>query len=188
MTQTSRNWCEDFDHRDPDFVSNPWPILEALRIECPVVHSDRYGGFWLLTRYEDVAWAARSPHEFTSAVPGVTSIPPIQGPRSEPNLPIELDPPVHAQYRALISAAFRRRRIEEMRPGIDNVAGELLESIIQEGEADLVSDFAVPLSLYTLGAFMSLPHEDQHKWHNWVDRMFEGSIRDPFDAAAAKGE
>lgn len=188
MSDSERDWCRDFDHHDPDFVAEPWPILDDLRDKCPVVHSNRYGGFWLLSRHEDVNSAARTPGDFTSTVPGVTSIPPIQGSRTEPHLPIELDPPEHSRYRSLISPVFRRQRVEDLRPTIEKRADELLDGILARPTAELVADFAVPISLHTLGTLMSLPPEDQKRLHGWVERMFEGSINDPEDRTLAKQE
>ena len=49
------DFATDFDHTDPAWVNDPYPIYEDLRARCPVAHSDRYGGAWLPVRHEDVA-------------------------------------------------------------------------------------------------------------------------------------
>jgi hypothetical protein len=45
------DWAADFDHTDPGWVGDPYPIWDDLRQRCPVAHTNRYGGMWLpLTR------------------------------------------------------------------------------------------------------------------------------------------
>ena len=54
------DWHSDLDHFDPEFVADPYPIYEELRGQCPVAHSDRYGGMTWLTKASDVAAAANA--------------------------------------------------------------------------------------------------------------------------------
>lgn len=91
--------CEGFDHHDAAFVADPYPVYRQLREQCPVVHAEGYGGYWVLSRHADVMAALRDWRTFTSAVPGVTVIPPSP-PRDYPQIPIELDPPLHTRYRS----------------------------------------------------------------------------------------
>jgi cytochrome P450 len=81
-----------FDIHDPAFVRDPDAAYGELRTKCPVMRSLLYGKFWLLSRYEDVKAAALNWKTYTSGVVGVTAIPVIT-PRTEPQLPIEIDPP-----------------------------------------------------------------------------------------------
>ena len=60
------DWAEDFDHTDPEWVSDPYPIWDELRETCPVAHTERYGGTWLPVRHEDVAAIAYDTEHFTS--------------------------------------------------------------------------------------------------------------------------
>ena len=101
-----------FDHHDPQFVRDPESVIGPIREAHPLIHSDLYGGFWLLTRYDDVTAAALDSELFSSAVAGTTLIPPTQ-PRIDPLLPIELDPPEHTRYRALVNPIFAKPRIDE---------------------------------------------------------------------------
>jgi cytochrome P450 len=106
---------DDFDIHDPAFAACPFAINRELRERDPVHASKRYGGFHLLTRYADVRAAALDWRRFTSSVVGVTAIPVIT-PRTEPQLPIEIDPPLHSTYRALVNPTFAPARIAELRP------------------------------------------------------------------------
>jgi len=176
---------EDFDIHNPTFVVEPYPTYDHLRDEYPVLHSNLYGGIWLLTRYDDVRQAAIDWQTYTSTVPGVTAIPIITQ-RTEPMLPIELDPPIHSRYRALMSSVFSKTRIDEMRPKVENIAIGLIEKLIEQGGGDLVADYAEPLSVETLAEFSNLPKSDSGTWIAWIKRMFD--VTDPEDSKRASLE
>jgi cytochrome P450 len=169
-----------FDIHDPAFVRDPDAAYGELRTKCPVTRSLLYGKFWLLSRYEDVEAAALDWKTYTSGVVGVTAIPVIT-PRTEPQLPIEIDPPLHSRYRALMAPAFARDRIEQMRPRLTAFAHELIDAILarpRDELADLVSAYAMPLAIGTLAIFTDLPREDAGLWSGWIDRMFNMKDRE----------
>jgi cytochrome P450 len=169
-----------FDHHDPRFVEDPESVFGPLREQHPLVHSDLYGGFWVLTRYDDVTAAALDHESFTSAVVGTTVIPPSQ-PRTVPLLPIELDPPEHTRYRLLVNALFAKPRIEALRPELETLATRLLEPIARNGGGDVMAAFAHPMSLGSLARFMDLPEADEERWFDWVERMFSNALLDKDD-------
>jgi cytochrome P450 len=176
-----------FDQHDPRFVRDPESVLGPVREAQPLLHSDRYGGFWLLTRYEDVTAAALDHEAFTSAVPGTTLIPSTQ-PRTEPLLPLELDPPEHTRYRALVNPLFAKPRIDALRPGLEALATSLLAPIARKGGGDVMAEFAHPMSLGSLARLMDLPEADEGRWFDWVERMYSNAILDTEDHAAAAHE
>jgi cytochrome P450 len=175
----ARGFVADFDHHDSRFVVEPWPVYAEARRSCPVVRSERYGGFWLVTRYEELKAVAKEWQTFTSSVPNVTAIP-SSHPRMEPDLPIEVDPPLHTRYRQLVAPVFTRHYVASLKPKVRELAGGLLDRILDAGGGDLVSGFATPLSVGTLALFMDLPDEDHGRWANWVRSMY-----DPRDQEAA---
>jgi cytochrome P450 len=177
-----------FDIHDSKFARDPYPAYEELRAKCPVMRSLLYGRFWLLSRYEDVKAAALDWKTYTSSVVGVTAIPVIT-PRTEPQLPIELDPPLHSRYRALMAPVFSPARVDRMRPRIAALASELIDAILARpaGEAiDLVSAYALPFAIGTLAELTNLPKSDSGRWSAWLDRMFD--FRDPIGGQRAAGE
>ena len=176
-----------FDQHDPAFIEDPERVFGPIRDEQPLLHSDRYGGFWLLTRYEDVTAAALDCEALTSAVPGTTLIPPTQ-PRTDPLLPLELDPPEHTRYRALVNPLFAKARIDTMRPGLEALATRLLDPFVRDGGGDVMARFAHPMSLGSLARLMDLPEEDEERWFDWVERMYSNAILDSEDHAQAARE
>lgn len=177
----------DFDHHDPAFIADPWPTYRHLRRECPVRHSSRYGGFWLVTRYDDVVAAAADWQTFTSAVPGTLLIPSGMQ-RNFPFLPLEYDPPEHTLYRQLVTPVFAPRRVNQLAGAIRALADELLAPLLDAGGGDLSVDLSAPLTSGALALFIGLPDEDKHLWVELVRRSFEGSVRDPADAVRAGAE
>ncbi len=173
-----------FDHHDPDLVRDPESVFGPVREAQPLVHSERYGGFWLLTRYDDVVAATLDCEAFTSAVPGTTLIPPTQ-PRHDPLLPIELDPPEHTRYRALVNPLFAKPRIDTLRPDLEALATRLLQAFVRKGGGDVMADFAHPMSLGSLARLMDLPEADEGRWFDWVERMYSNALRDKEDQAQA---
>ena len=176
-----------FDQHDPEFIQDPERVFGPVREEQPLLHSDLYGGFWLLTRYDDVVAAALDCDSYTSAVPGTTLIPPTQ-PRTDPLLPLELDPPEHSTYRALVNPLFARPRIDAMRPELEVLATRLLEPFVRNGGGDVMAEFAHPMSLGSLARLMNLPEEDEGRWFDWVERMYSNAILDSADHAQAARE
>ena len=102
------DFATDFDHTDPAYVADPFPVWDELRETCPVAHTDRYGGAWLPTRHEDVSAIAHDTEHFTSRTvvlgngrPGEDALPAPIGVAP----PITSDPPFHAQARRLLPPA-----------------------------------------------------------------------------------
>ena len=176
-----------FDHHDPRFIRDPESQFGPMREQCPVLHSDLYGGFWVMTRYDDVTAAANDYERFTSSVPGTTLIPSTQ-PRTDPLLPLELDPPEHTLYRMLVNPVFAKPRMDTLRSGLEALATSLLAPFVRNGGGDVMADFAHPMSLGSLARLMDLPEEDESRWFDWVERMYSNAILDKDDHAAAARE
>ena len=124
------DWATDFDHTDPEWVADPFPIWDELREQCPVAHTERYGGAWLPVRHEDVAAVAYDTEHFTSRSVVVSEVRP--GPDDLPAPiglapPITSDPPFHALARRLLLPAFSPKRIDAFEPFTRELCGELLD-------------------------------------------------------------
>jgi cytochrome P450 len=86
-----------FDHWDPELAVDPQAVYQALRDQCPVAHSDRYDGFWVLSRHEDIEAAARDAATFSSSS---VSIPLEIGMGGLPIPPLDQDPPPNTRASA----------------------------------------------------------------------------------------
>jgi len=66
VTGPVSDWASDFSHLEPEWSADPYPIQDDLRQRCPIAHTERFGGGWLPTRYEDVAAIAYDTEHFSS--------------------------------------------------------------------------------------------------------------------------
>jgi cytochrome P450 len=93
-------WClNHFDHMSPELAGAFPETLARMRSLCPVAHSEEYGGFWVITDYEDILRVAQDWKTFSSASGLTVPVAPI----SVPSLPVEVDPPLHRVYKRLIN-------------------------------------------------------------------------------------
>src|ERR1700691_5248722 len=89
------DWAADFSHMEPEWAADPYPIQDDLRQRCPIAHTNRFGGAWLPTRYEEVAAIAYDTERFSSRSIVVGNFRP---PRAPP--PAALSPPAVPPHRA----------------------------------------------------------------------------------------
>jgi cytochrome P450 len=177
----------DFDHHTAEWVEDPYSVYRQMRDECPLAYSEAHGGFWLLSRYEDVRGALSDWQTFSSNFPGRIAIPhTVPGPA--PGIPIEFDPPKHTQYRSAVSKFFSPGEVKKLEPEVTRLAGELIDVFIDRGECDIVRDYATPLLAYSLALFLNLPLADVSKLERWADAIFAGRLKDPEGAKRAQEE
>ena len=69
------DWATDFDHTDPRWIADPYPIWDDLRQRCPVAHTDRYSGVYFPTRYEDIKAITYDTEHFSSQRVVVREVP-----------------------------------------------------------------------------------------------------------------
>ena len=138
-----------FAHYEPyGIVPDGWMAqLRRVRESCPVVHSDACGGFWLVSRHDDVATILRTPAVFSSA--GGITIPHNPGAPVMP--PIDLDPPLQTEFRQLLNPYFTAAAVRPYAPVIAALARQLIDRFAARGECELTSAFARPLPALVLG-------------------------------------
>jgi cytochrome P450 len=126
---------------------------------------------WLITRYEDVQRVLSDQRFSREAItaPGAPRVLPIAaGSKSI----FVMDPPEHSRLRRLISKAFSPRRIESLRPRIQEITDELLGSMEAAGPpADLIAGLARPLPIRVICELLGVPYEDVPRFRDWTDAM-----------------
>src|SRR4051812_34491536 len=100
--------AREWDPLAPEAISDPAAMYAELREWCPVAHSDRWGGFWTLTRYDDVTAVAADHQTFTTAVQNLVPASPRSGVARRP---LQVDPPEHAQFRRAMNPYFEPERV-----------------------------------------------------------------------------
>ena len=143
-----------FDHHSTAFAHDPWSIYEGLR-EARVAYSETYGGFYVLSRYEDVWDAARDDETFSSdreVVLPATGVGRL--------IPLNADPPDLQRYRSALFPYFTQRAAEAMAPDIERFTTSTIDAFIEEGRCDLITQLAAPVPAMTTLELMGLPPED----------------------------
>lgn len=157
----------------PDFIADPYPTYRYLRESEPVTFvpdSGPMGGFWLVTRYEDVMHVLGN-RLFSKDLRRYT--PP------ERQNPVGLsmlfrDPPDHTRLRSLVSKAFTPRMIEGLEPRISGVADDLIGRARERGEADVIRDLALPLPVIVIAEMLGVPPEDRDSFREWSGEIIAG--------------
>lgn len=131
-------------------------LWAKMRDAPGLTHFDNYGGYYVVTRFEDVMRVLMAPTLFSSAA-GITL--PQTAVRSR-HIPAETDPPEHREYRALMAPLMSAPRVRVMEPAVRGLVIELLDGIDDEVPIDFVRAFARPLPVNVALDFLGLPRSD----------------------------
>jgi cytochrome P450 len=132
-------WCaRHFDHLSPELASNLQPTLAHMRSRCPVAHSDRYDGFWVVTKYDDVLRVAQDWETFSSAYGLTVPIAPIV----TRNIPVEVDPPIQRVYKRLINRHLTAAVTAQWEDRTRDLVTRLIDDFVEDGECDFMAAFA----------------------------------------------
>jgi cytochrome P450 len=161
----------DFDPTLPETLETPYELYRELRARCPVAHTNELGGFWALTRHEDVARAAADYETYTTTVQNV--VPRVAASGRRP--PLHLDPPDHTPYRKAITPLLAGKRIDRLRPYIERLCNELLDPLVSKGGGDMCGDYASVVPIRVFAEWMNLPLE-QAEWLADVARKYARAV------------
>jgi cytochrome P450 len=151
-----------FNPLDPAFIADPYPFYHRLRETAPVYKTPM--GFWLLTRYEDVAFGLRDKRfgkDFVGNIQRRYGRDMMNEPavRSLGNTMLVLDPPDHNRLRGLVNKAFTARRVSDMRSRIEALVGEQLDRVADKGAMDVIRDLAHRLPVIVICDMLGIPEE-----------------------------
>ncbi len=140
---------------DPDAAASPeesHALYARLRQECPVARSDRYGGFWALTRYLDVAAAASDSTTFLSSVRAVVP----SDPRGLRRPPLNYDAPAHTPYRRALDRTLARARLARLEPALHRHAGRELAPMLERGGGDVAQEYGARFPAWVTTEWLNL--------------------------------
>ena len=168
------DWATDFDHLDPAWATEPHAIWDDLRQRCPVAHTDRYGGVWLPTRYDDVRAVAYDTENFTSLYAVVEKRPPDPvGPWGNAP-PLTADPPHHRPARMLLLPAFSAAAVAELEPFTRQLCDRLLDAIEGRDTCDAAKEYAQHVPATVISHLLGLPGDDADFLRGYVRDLVEG--------------
>ena len=157
-----------FNPLSPDFIRNPYPHYERLRTTDPV-HVNAHGAF-VLSRHADASLVMRDKRFGKDYVerqirrygPKIMEEPVF---RSMQHWMLQQDPPDHTRLRGLVVKAFTARRVEDMRPRIQQVVDQTLDAIIPQGRMDLIEDFAFRLPVTIICDMLGIPEDHREVFY-----------------------
>jgi len=87
---------------------------------------------------------------------------------------LNMDPPLHTRYRRLVNKGFTPRMVRDLEENIHRSADEIIDTVIETGRADFVTDLSAELPLQVIAELLGVPSEDRHKMFDWSNRMVGG--------------
>ncbi|HTT85935.1 MAG TPA: cytochrome P450 [Acidimicrobiales bacterium] len=172
-----------WDPFDPAWGRDPYPVYAALRERNPVHRSPL--GFWVFTRHADCLAVLRDKrvssdgrHIDARDFPALRDRELVEGTSAEVLTEMApflfRDPPDHTRLRGLVQKAFTPRVVEGLRPRIQEICDELLDTALDRGGCDLVADFAYPLPVQIIVELLGVPAEDHERFRVWSDALARG--------------
>jgi cytochrome P450 len=170
------DFATDFDHTDPAWVANPYPIWDDLRQRCPVAHSDRYGGVWLPVTHDLVSEVAYDTEHFTSRTVVVSERRP--GPDALPapiglSPPITSDPPYHGIIRRMLLPAFAPKPIAALEPFTRDLCRDLLAATAGRTSFDAAVEYTRHIPVRVIVRFLGFPPEDADLFRGFISLVLE---------------
>lgn len=171
-----KDWATDFDHTDPAWNSDPYPIWDELRQRCPVAHSGRFeDGAFFPSRYADVREIAYDTEHFSSrrVIVREKKFNPVM-----PSPPITSDPPEHRPARMPLLPAFSPKAIEKLTPGTRAMCNRLIDAFIDKGSCDAATDYAQHIPTRVIANMLGVDEEDGDRYRRWIKMALEEGIHD----------
>lgn len=157
-----------FNPLSPDFIRDPYPHYERLRAVDPI-HVTPFGQY-VASRHAEVSvvlrdkrfgkdFAERSRRRYSDRIMDEPVF------RNLGHTMLQADPPDHTRLRGLVVKAFTARRVEDMRPRIQEIVDHAIDAVIERGQMDLIGDFAFRLPVTIICDMLGIPEEHREAFH-----------------------
>ena len=175
------DWASDYDIFDPGYVRDPAPVWDELRERCPIAHTERWGGSWMPTRYEDLQALVKMVPTLSSR--SAVVVPPSPELREvlvaeakkygSENPPITADPPEHQPFRRLILPFFSPRAVEGYLPYTQDLCNSLIDGFAGRGRADAAADYAQQITPRVIAHVLGIDPARAGDFVEWVRGILE---------------
>jgi len=170
------DWVRDFDHTDPHWTENPYPIWDQMRAASPVVHTDRFLGCYMPTTYEAVRQIAHDTEHFSSRRVIVRDERPEVMKNAAP--PITSDPPYHKPAKQLLLPPFTPDAMTKLEPRVRAICNELIDGFIADGQCDAAARYTKYIPVRTIAHMLGIPESDSDLFIQWIHMILELGIKD----------
>ena len=155
----------------------------------PPEHPDQ--DYWVLSRHADV-WNAARDHETFSSAQGLTvNYGELEMIGLQDNPPFVMqDPPVHTEFRKLVSRGFTPRQVEAVEPAVRQFVIERIERLRAAGGGDIVVELFKPLPSMVVAHYLGVPEEDRTQFDGWTEAIVAANAQSGgfTEAAESAGE
>jgi cholest-4-en-3-one 26-monooxygenase len=182
---TVPNLPPGFDFTDPDVYEKRIPREEFAELrrtspvswvdQVPEAHAGMPGGYWAVSKHEDVQAVSKDNANFSTFENGVIirfaadmTREQVEATRA---MVINHDPPDHTRLRTIISRGFTPRAVEGLRESLQARAIKILSEARGHGAGDFIRDVAAELPLQAFADLLGVPQEDRHKIFDWSNEM-----------------
>ena len=176
-----------FNPLSPEFIRDPYPHYHRLRAADPVHRSPL--GFFVASRHADVSLVLRDKRfgkDFVGRMTRRFGAEILDEPvyRSMRHWMLQQDPPDHTRLRGLVVKAFTARRVEDMRPRIQQIVDATLDRVAPQGHMDLIADFAFRLPVTVICEMLGIPQEEHEMF--FTGARASGRLLDPVPLSRAE--
>ncbi len=171
----------DFDPRTIDVVSPDKYMREGyphaewtwLRKHAPVFWYDRpeFEPFWAITKHADIVEIGKNPTDFIIAPRLAVFVAANEPPEQEARHLLNMDPPVHAKYRQVVSKWFTPRTVKVWEPKVEKLTRQILDKAAEKGEIDFVNEVSAPITIAVIALMLGVPEEDWHLLFRWTNEI-----------------
>src|SRR4051794_3825341 len=156
--------------------ADPWPMYRALRDHDPVHHVVPHDkpehDYYVLSRHADIFTAARDHQTFSSAEGLTVNYGELELIGLADNPPMVMqDPPVHTEFRKLVSRGFTPRQVEAVEPKVREFVVGRLEELRANGGGDIVTDLFKPLPSMVVAHYLGVPEADRDQFDGWTEAI-----------------
>lgn len=165
--------------RDPAFYANPYPAYAAMHARGPAVFWEDYR-HWCFAGYDAVSALLRD-RRFGRQILHVANRAELGWPepqahvadfdRLEAHSLLELEPPAHTRLRTLVNRAFVSRQVERLKPEIEALAHQLVDSFVGEGSVELIGRYGETIPVTVIARMLGVPVEMTPHLLDWSHRL-----------------
>ena len=153
----------------PEFLAGPHTFMAALHGKAPPIFfnpgSEHIPSAWQLLKYDDAYFVLRHPEYFTTAGTGPFPRDPDDYWRI---IPLEVDPPHHRKYRALVDPLVSPKAVLQLEASIRKLANDLIDKFVDQRECEFAKDFGRPLPVGVFLDLMGLPRDMMDTFVRWA--------------------
>jgi len=173
----------DYDMFDADYLRDPFTAWAEMQDRCPIAHTDRYGGSWLPTKYDDLQAMAKMVPELSSKSPIVIDLPEalVKGDSTGYNAaaPITADPPEQNWTRRALLPHFTPKGIAAETEYTKRLCHELIDGFIENGSCDAAVDYAQQIPPRVIAKKLGVDASMVDDFIEWVRGVLELGLQQP---------